>query len=123
MQVKVNTSGLPNREALDRWVEQHLQEELARFRQDITRVDLHLSEEGAAKAGGLQRCTLDARLVQFQPIAVHHDADNHDLAIRGATDKLKRAVESTVQRGRDNDHRERDSIRKSGAADTGAATE
>lgn len=121
MQVQVNTTALPNKESLDRWAESFLHEELARFRQDLTRVEVHLSDEGSAKGSPGKRCTLEARLAHHQPLAVHHDGDNQDLALRGATEKLKRLVESTVERGRDNRHRERDSIRKDGALDGDAA--
>ncbi|MFT3719834.1 HPF/RaiA family ribosome-associated protein [Pseudorhodoferax sp.] len=113
MQVQVNTTGLPNKESLDRWAENYLHEELARFRQDLTRIEVHLSEESAAKGGAAtKRCTMEARLAHHQPLAVHHDGDNQDAALRGATEKLKRLVESTVERERDKSHRERDSIRK-----------
>lgn len=118
MQVQVNTTGLPNTESLDRWAEQYLQGELSRFRQDLTRVEVHLSGEGAAST----RCTLEARLAHHQPLAVHHDGDNQDLALRGATDKLKRLVEHTVDRGRDSRHRERDSIRKDDVLDGDTVT-
>jgi hypothetical protein len=119
MQVQVNTSGLANKESLDRWAEEHLREVLARFRQDITRIEVHLSDENAEKSGNAdKRCTMEARLVHHQPLAVHHDGGNQDEAIRGAADKLKRIIESTVERARDKSHRERDSIRKDGVLDT-----
>ncbi|CAN7735067.1 HPF/RaiA family ribosome-associated protein [Pseudorhodoferax sp. LjRoot39] len=122
MQVQVNTTGLPNKESLDRWAEQYLQDELARFRHDITRIEVHLSDENGGKAGGAdKRCLLEVRLAHHQPLAVHHDADSQDLAVRGAADKLKRLVEHTVDRGRDNRHRERESIRKDGVPDADQA--
>lgn len=120
MQVQVNTTGLPNSEALDRWAEQFLQDELARFRQDVTRVAVHLSEEGVAKGGAAKRCTMEARLANRQPVAVQHDGANQDLAMRGATEKLRRVLESTLERERDNRHRERDTIRRDGVLDDDA---
>lgn len=120
MQVQVNTTGLPNKESLDRWAEQFLMDEFERFRQDITRVEMHLSEEGTARHGVSKRCTLEARLAHRQPLVAHHDGENQDLAVRGAADKLRRLLESTLERERDNRHRERDSIRKDGVLDDGA---
>lgn len=120
MQVQVNTTGVPNTESLDRWAENYLREELGRF-QDLTRVEVHLSDENGPKGAPAKRCTLEARLAHHQPLAVHHDGDNQDLALRGAAEKLKRLVESTVERGRDNRHRERDSIRKDGVLDSDTA--
>lgn len=119
MQVQVNTTGVANKESLDRWAEDHLRETLARFRQDITRVEVHLSDENSEKSGNAdKRCTMEARLVHHQPLAVHHDGGNQDEAFRGAADKLKRIVESTIERARDKSHRERDSIRKDGVLGT-----
>ena len=115
MQVQVNTTGVANKESLDRWAEEHLRDALARFRHDITRIEVHLSDENAEKSGGAdKRCTMEARLVHHQPLAVHHDGSNQDEAFRGAADKLKRMVENTIERSRDKSHRERDSIRKDG---------
>ncbi len=114
MQIQVNASnGIANTETLDRWAETHLQDALDRFKHDVTRVEVHLSDENADKAGSAdKRCTMEARLVHHQPLAVHHDGATQDDAIRGATDKLKRVIETTLDRARDSKHRERDSIRK-----------
>lgn len=118
MHVQVNTTGIENKDTLDRWAEQHLQDLLSRFRQDITRVEVHLSDENSEKSGlADKRCTMEARLVSHQPLVVHHDGHNQDEAFRGAAEKLKRIVESTLERARDNRHRERDSIRKDGVLD------
>lgn len=114
MEIQLNASnGIENNETLDRWADTFMRETLDRLRQDITRVEIHLSDENASKAGGTdKRCTMEARLVHHQPLVVHHDAPSQDEAIRGAADKLKRIVTSTVERLRDQTHRGRDSIRK-----------
>jgi hypothetical protein len=41
---------------------------------------------------------MEARLEGLQPIAVTHDAGDVELAMRGAADKLKRSIESTLGR-------------------------
>jgi ribosome-associated translation inhibitor RaiA len=112
MQIQLNTTGVDtaNKESMDRWATDHLRDVLGRFRQDITRIEVHLSE-----ANGATHCTMEARLASQAPLAVKHDGSNQDEAFRGAADKLKRTVESAVERARDKSHRERDSIRKDGA--------
>ncbi len=122
MQVQINTTGgIDHKETLERWAADHLNEALARFRQDITRIEVHLSDENAGKSGAAdKRCTLEARLVHHQPVAVHHDGSNQDEAFRGASDKLKRLIEGTLERARDQRHRERDTIRREGAPDADA---
>lgn len=111
MQVQVNTKHtIEGREALERWAQAELDQTLSRFSHEITRVEVHLSDENSGKAGdGDKRCLMEARLVSHPPVAVSHHAPGVDEAFRGAEDKLKRALESTL--GRLKDHRDRDSIR------------
>ena len=116
MQVQVNTSnGIENKDALERWADAELKETLNRFRDDVTRVEVHLSDENSEKSGGDKRCMMEARLARHQPIAVNHHAPSMDEAFRGATSKLKRALENTL--GRLRNHRDHESIRKDGVVD------
>jgi ribosome-associated translation inhibitor RaiA len=70
----------------------------------ITRIEVHLSDENAGKRGpDDKRCVMEARLEGRRPQAATHQAETVELAIRGAADKLKRVLESTL--GRLNDAR------------------
>ena len=61
MQIQVNTSnGIENKESLDRWAEKYLNESLARFGQEITRVEVQLSDEGSGRKGACLLYTSDA---------------------------------------------------------------
>lgn len=119
MQVQLNTSnGIDNKETLDRWADAEIRQHFARFAADVTRIEVHLSDENHAAGGaGDKRCVMEARLAHLQPMAVTHDADNLDDAFRGAADKLKRALDSAI--GRMQSRRDRQSIRK----DDGAVVE
>lgn len=65
----------------------------------ITRVEVHLSDENAGKRGpDDKRCVMEARLEGRRPQAATHQAESVELAIRGAADKLKRVLESTLGR-------------------------
>ena len=114
MQVQVNTgNGVQNKEALDRWATDFLNEELARFRQELTRIEVQLTDENRGKGGpDDKRCMLEARLTGREPVAVNHQAATMDEAIRGATNKLVRAIEHIFGK-LDRQHRDRESIRKS----------
>lgn len=116
MQVQVNASnGIDNKESLERWVAQFIGEALAHYRQDITRVEVQLSDENStAKGPADKRCALEARLANHQPLAVTHHAENQDLALRGAAQKLQRLLEHTL--GKLDRHRDRDTIRKASTA-------
>lgn len=112
MQIQVNTSnGLAHTESLERWAAGHLGEALDRYSQDITRVEVQLSDEnGAAKGAADRRCTLEARLGFHPPVAATHHAASQDLAIRGATDKLLHLLEHTL--GKLHNRRDRGTIRR-----------
>lgn len=83
---------------------------LSRFSDQITRVEIHLSDENSDKKDGHEdmRCMLEARLKGSQPIAVTHQAENLDLAVNGAADKLVRLLESTIGRRREQQRRRAD---------------
>ncbi|MBB3639359.1 MULTISPECIES: HPF/RaiA family ribosome-associated protein [Variovorax] len=111
MQIQVNTSnGITNKDALERWADAEIKQNLSRFVDDVTRVEVHLSDENHDKAGGSDKCcVMEARLAHHQPLAVTQHAGSLDEAFRGASDKLKRLIENTL--GRLHNHRDRDSIR------------
>jgi len=117
MQVQVNASnGIDNKEALERWAESEIQQGLARFAGDITRVEIHLSGGTPDKGGASdKRCVMEARLTRHAALAVTQHASGTDEAFRGALEKLKHLL--TNKLGRQADHRARDSIRSSTALD------
>jgi hypothetical protein len=116
MQIQINTgNGIENKEALERWADTEMRQTLARFAAEVTRVEIHLSDENHTASGGAdKRCTMEARIAGHQPLAVSHHAAGLDEAFRGAAEKLKRALDSTL--GRLYGRRDRDSIRKDGDA-------
>ena len=105
MQIQVNTdSSLPGDGRLQEYVKDALQGVQRRFRDHVTRVEVHLSDENGEKHGADdKRCTMEARVRGLAPVAVTHHADNVRNAISGATDKLEHALDSVV--GRRKDHR------------------
>jgi len=71
-----------------------LKDELSRFSEHITRLEVHLSDENGSKEGqNDKRCLLEARLKGRNPIAVTEDANTYDLAVSGATEKLKSSLD------------------------------
>lgn len=62
---------------------------LARFREQLTRVEVHIADENAGKGGRTdKRCTLEARPAGQQPVAVTDRGATVDEACRGALRKL-----------------------------------
>ncbi|MEP7307478.1 MAG: HPF/RaiA family ribosome-associated protein [Acidobacteriota bacterium] len=79
---------------------------LGRFSGRITRAEIYLSDKNGA-SGGVEdkRCMMEARLEGRQPIAVTHRAATVEQAMKGAANKLKRAIGSTIGRLRDGEAR------------------
>lgn len=121
MQIHLNTdTNIQGRESLAAWIDGELKGKLDRFREYLTRVDVHLSDASATREGAEDvRCKLEARLGGRPPVLVSHDAAKVPDAFHGALDKLARAVDAAVEKSRDN--RSRESIRgdfgEAGAAD------
>jgi hypothetical protein len=114
MFVEVNTgNGMENKETLERWASEYLNETLARFNQDITRVQVQLSDENSGKGGAAdKRCMLEARMNGYAPVAVNHHAETQDEAFRGASQKLIHAIEHALGKLDRKQHRDRETIRK-----------
>ncbi len=76
-----------------------LTEELKNYQSHITRIEVHLSDENGKKEGvGDILCLLEARLEGRQPMAVSHQDDTVELAVSGALEKLKNALETKLGR-------------------------
>ena len=81
-----------------------ISEELSRFNDHITRLEVHLSDEDSNKNGvNDKRCMIEARLEGMKPIAVTNHADTQEQAVTGAVDKLKSSL-NTIQ-GRLRNHK------------------
>lgn len=115
MKVQVNTSNdIENKDALERWASDYLNEQLARFDQDISSIEVQFTDENHAAKGGVdKRCMLEARINgRNAPVAVTNFAANQDLAIRGAVEKLSHALDHAFGKLDRKDHRSRDTIRR-----------
>ncbi len=98
MMIQFNTDhNIHGREALEAKFSTIITDGLNRFRDQITRVEVHLSDENGNKSGlNDKRCLLEARLEGMHPIAVSHHANNHELAVKGAITKLKTSIDNKI---------------------------
>jgi ribosome-associated translation inhibitor RaiA len=106
MQININADKTIERNAgLDQHVHSVVSNALHRFGEQITSVEVHLSDNlGQKSADGDNRCLMEARLTGYKPIAVSdHSATLHQ-AIGGSADKLKRAIDSALGRLHDKRH-------------------
>ena len=80
-------------------LESLLAENLSRFSEYITRLEVHLSDENSSKEGiNDKRCLLEARLEGRQPIAVIGLGNTYDLAVNSAIGKLKTSLDTIIGR-------------------------
>lgn len=112
MQIQVNSNHtIQTGESFERWATEELNRSLSRFKGDVTRIEVHMSDENSDKVSvDHKRCMMEARLAHQEPLAVNHNASTQDEAFRGAAEKLKRVLEHTLGKLRDH-HRDRESIR------------
>lgn len=76
-----------------------ISEELSRFSHQITRVEIHLSDDNGDKKGiNDKRCMIEARLSGMNPVAVTNHANTHEQAVEGAIDKLKTSLNTMIGR-------------------------
>lgn len=115
MQIQVNTdANIKGREDLARQIEAEINTALSQFSDQITRVEVHLSDENAGKTGRIdKRCLMEARPAGRQPIAVSHEGATLEEAVSGASKKLRRLLEGALSRQAD--HKGEASIRGSDA--------
>jgi ribosome-associated translation inhibitor RaiA len=101
MQIELSTDGnIDGREALATQIDEVVKNALSRFSDQITRVEVHLSDQNSDKKEGDDdmRCMMEARLEGRKPIAVTNHAATVDQAFDGAAEKLARLIESTLGR-------------------------
>ena len=100
MKIQVNTDkNISGNEKLRTWLIALISDELNRFAHQITRVEVHLSDENGPKEGqNDKRCMIEARLEGMKPIAVTNNANTHEQAVEGAVEKLKTTLDTILGR-------------------------
>ncbi|MFT6791084.1 MAG: ribosome-associated translation inhibitor RaiA [Cellvibrionaceae bacterium] len=109
MKIQLNTDvNIHGTEALAAQVSASVEQALEHFKEHITRVEVHLSDENSGSSGQHDhRCMLEARLEGQQPMAVTEHAATLDQAVHGAAQKLAHLLDSRL--GRLNNHHKKTS--------------
>ena len=97
MKIQINTDkNISGHEALTLSIEDILRPDLSRFSDQITRIEVHLSDENSAAKSGTpdKRCLLEVRLAGEHPISVSEQAQTI------STKQRRRVVVMTVPRSR-----------------------
>jgi ribosome-associated translation inhibitor RaiA len=103
MQILVKAdNNVEGREKLAIYITGEVEHALGRFRERVTRVDVHLSDEKGDKGGqDDKRCVMEAHVTGHQPTVVTHHAPTLGQAVDGAVQKMKRSLDSTLDQQRD----------------------
>jgi ribosomal subunit interface protein len=98
MLIQINSDNhITGTEGLSNFVETTVAETLKRFDEQITRVEVHLNDENSHKSGiNDKRCMIEARLEGMQPIAVTAHGNTIQEALKGALNKLKSLLDTTL---------------------------
>ena len=102
MTIQFNTDkNIASNERTASYLNSMILDSLDRFSDNITRIEVHLSDENSTKSvGNDKRCTLEARLEGLKPIAVTNNSDTVEKSVRGAIDKLVGLLDKTLERQR-----------------------
>jgi ribosome-associated translation inhibitor RaiA len=100
MEIQFNTDkNIDGNEELIASLTALIAKELNRFKNQITRLEIHLSDEDSSKDGINDiRCMIEARLEGLKPIAVTNNANSDENAVKGAVDKLNSSLKTTLGR-------------------------
>lgn len=100
MHIEIRTkSPINGTERLQERVREWTEQSLARFAGRITRVEVHISDEnGHKETPSDTKCVMEARLEKRQPTVVTEHADDVEAVVRGAAQKLARALENEIGR-------------------------
>ena len=97
-------------EGIEGRIEGELTSALERFAHDVTRIEVHLSDDSAGRHTVDDiRCLLEARPARQDPVTVTHHAATVVDALAGATDKLETLLTHKFDRLTEKD--QRDTIR------------
>src|SRR5690606_11457954 len=84
---------------LQEWVGSAVVERLERFEDFLARVEIHVSDENAQKAGADdKRCQIEVSPKGHQALSVTHKAESLQLAVDGAAEKMRHAIEHLMGR-------------------------
>jgi ribosomal subunit interface protein len=100
MTIQINSdNNIAGTEGLSEYIQTTVTENLKRFDEQITRVEVHLNDENSHKNGiDDKRCMIEARLEGMQPIAVTAFGNSIHDSVKSALDKLKSSLESSLGR-------------------------
>lgn len=102
MIIQINTDNhITVHETFEEELDALISDKLSRFSKQLTRVEVHLSDENSHKEGSHdKRCLMEARMEGMAPIVVTEKQDTIMQAINMALDTLKATLTSAKEKAR-----------------------
>jgi ribosome-associated translation inhibitor RaiA len=101
MLVQVTTNNhVDGSEALKRRVATEVEAALGRFGEQLTRVEVHISDVNSDKKEAVndKHCVMEARLAGLDPIIAKAEAATIDEAVSAAAETLERTIDRTIEK-------------------------
>ena len=100
MHIEINTDNhLQTDESVVRHVHETLETLLVRFRNQVSRIEVHLHDTNADKKGdGDKHCLMEAKVEGRPALAASENAATLAAAISGAAKKLQRVIDTDLGR-------------------------
>jgi ribosomal subunit interface protein len=100
MNIQINTDhNIEGNERLGHYLQTKITEDLNRFEQHLTRIEVHLADENGEKKGkNEKRCLLEARLEGMDPVAVSALGDTVEDAVNHAIQKMKAKLTTITEK-------------------------
>ena len=103
MIVQLNTDkNIQGTENLEEFVSEKIKSSLKHFSDNVTRIEVHLSDENADKGGADDiLCKIEARVQGHQPVIVSRKAETKEKALGEAVDKMKASLRTIIGKMRE----------------------
>jgi ribosome-associated translation inhibitor RaiA len=101
MQIQINSDkNISMHAKLSGLIEAEIHRILSRFEDQLTRIEIHVSDENGEKKSDPQdkRCILEARPRHYPSLTVTNDSTDVQTAVSGAAGKMQRLLETTFGR-------------------------
>ncbi|RFC53154.1 HPF/RaiA family ribosome-associated protein [Brumimicrobium aurantiacum] len=98
MEVLFNTdNNIEGKERIEAYFSNKIKEDLTRFEDKVTRVEVHLSDENGDKGGNKdKKCVLEVRPQGLKPVAVTSHDESIEKAISSATKKMTSSLNTLI---------------------------
>lgn len=103
MKIQFNTdNNIEGTEMLETFVSKKIKSGLKHFIDNVSRIEVHLSDQNADKGGADDiQCKIEARVEGIQPVIVVSRSGSKEKALTDAVDKLKAALGTIMGKMKD----------------------